>query len=195
MMHSMKKKKNEPAGDSRALVRDLALVAMSVLVAVMLVTTGTLETALAPLKAWGYIGSFVAGIFFTSVFTTAPAIATLGETARFTNVFGNAFFGACGAVLGDLIMFRFVRDEFSRHVSALVSHSSARKRLKALVSLKSFRWLAFIIGGIVIASPLPDEIGVGLLGLARIPSSWFVVVSFVFNFIGILAIGGFVRLF
>ena len=63
------------------------------------------------------------------------------------------------------------------------------KRLRALFKMKFFRWFTFFLGGIIIASPLPDELGIGLLGFSKMKVSWFVPVSFVFNFIGICLIG------
>ena len=175
-------------------IRDLAIVFLSVMLAIIMVKSGTLESLLRSVQGLGYIGSFVAGIFFTSVFTTAPSIAVLGEIGRFSLPVINALYGACGAVVGDLVMYRFVRDEFSLHIAELIAHTSAHKRLFALVKMRSFRWVAFVLGGLIIASPLPDELGITLLGLARIKPAWFVVVSFVFNFVGILAIGSFARL-
>jgi hypothetical protein len=183
------KKKSSPF-----FIRDLAIVFLSVMLAIIMVKSGTLESLLRSVQGLGYIGSFVAGMFFTSVFTTAPSIAVLGEIGRLSSPFINALCGACGAVIGDLVMFRFIRDEFSAHLAELISHSTAQKRVLALVKMRSFRWVAFVLGGLIIASPLPDELGITLLGLARIKPTWFIVVSFVFNFIGILAIGSVARL-
>lgn len=183
-------KKNSP----QFFLRDLATVFLSVMLAIIMVKSGTLESLLRSVQGLGYVGSFVAGIFFTSIFTTAPSVVVLGEIGRFYSPFINALCGAGGAVIGDLIMFRFVRDDFSRHVAELLAHTRVHKRLFALVKMRSFRWVAFVLGGLVIASPLPDELGITLLGLARIKPAWFVVVSFVFNFVGILAIGSFARL-
>jgi hypothetical protein len=63
-----------------------------------------------------------------------------------------------------------------------------RKRLRQLLEGRGFRWLTFFAGGLVIASPLPDELGISLLGLSRVRIRWFVVVSYAFNFLGILLI-------
>jgi hypothetical protein len=51
-----------------------------------------------------------------------------------------------------------------------------------------FGWLAPVVGALVIASPLPDELGITLLGIARLRNWQFVVLSFIFNFAGIFAI-------
>lgn len=171
------------------LAEDIFIIAISLLVAVVLVATGVLEQLLVSIQGFGLLSSFIAGLFFTSVFTTAPAIVALGEIAQVNALYTTAFFGALGAVVGDVIIFCFVRDRFSKHVMDLVKESGMRKRFKTLLRLRFFRWFTFLIGGLIIASPLPDELGISLLGFSKVRYSWFVPLSFVFNFLGILAIG------
>lgn len=172
-----------------SLSRDLLIIAMSLGVAWALVETQVLYTLLASVRGLELIGSFVAGLFFTSVFTTAPAIVALGEMARYNSIVPVAFLGAIGAMFGDFIIFRFIRDRFSKHIIALLKHRGVGRRVWALFRLKLFRWFSFFVGGLIIASPLPDELGIGLLGFSKMKLSSFVPLSFVFNFIGILFIG------
>ncbi|MST04331.1 MAG: hypothetical protein EXS49_02065 [Candidatus Pacebacteria bacterium] len=171
------------------LLQDLAIIALSVVVALVLLKTGILVKILASTQELKLLGSFIAGMFFTSVFTTAPAIVALGEIARINPIIPTAIFGAMGAVVGDLIIFRFFRDRFSEHLMELIKHQGAGKRIKALFRLRSFRFLTFLIGGFIIASPLPDELGISLLGFSKMRISWFIPLSLTFNFIGILCIG------
>jgi hypothetical protein len=51
-----------------------------------------------------------------------------------------------------------------------------------------FRWIAFVLGAVIIASPLPDELGIAILGFARLGSNLFVPLSFVSNFLGLVAV-------
>jgi hypothetical protein len=171
------------------LFHDFALIFFSVLLAIMLVKTGVLQEILESIGGGKFIGSFVAGIFFTSFFTTAPAIATLLEISQNNPIFTTALFGAMGAVIGDLIIFRFIRDRLGEHVAEVVGHNSFIKTAKTLFKLRYFRWFTFLLGGFLIASPLPDELGIGLLGFSKMKSKYFIPVSFIFNFIGIILIG------
>lgn len=171
------------------LLQDVAIIALSVVIAVALAKTDVLIKILTSTQELELLGSFIAGMFFTSVFTTAPAIVTLGEIARANSILPTAVFGAMGAVVGDLIIFRFIRDRFSEHLMELVKHQGAGKRIKVLFKLKLFRWLTFLVGGLIIASPFPDELGISLLGFSKMRTSWFIPLSFSFNFIGILLIG------
>jgi hypothetical protein len=170
-------------------LQDIALIALSVLVAVILIRTQVLSNILTSTKESEIIGSFIAGMFFTSIFTTAPAIASLGEIAHANSVPLTAFIGALGAVVGDMVIFRFVRDRFSGHLLSLVGSKGSIARLKTLFRLRFFKWLTFLVGDFIIASPLPDELGISLLGFSRTRLSLFIPLSFTFNFLGILFIG------
>jgi len=171
------------------LLHDIFIIVLSIFVAIFLIKTEFLAKIMTSTKELELIGSFVAGMFFTSVFTVAPAVAVLGEIAQANSIILTAIFGAMGAVIGDLVIFRFIRDRFSEHLMELIKHQGTGKRIKALFKLRFFRWLTFFVGGLIIASPLPDELGISLLGFSKMKTLWFIPLSFTFNFIGILLIG------
>ncbi len=171
------------------LMQDTAMIMFSVLVAVMLIKTQFLAKILTSTQELEILGSFIAGMFFTSIFTTAPAIVTLGEIAQTNSIILTAFVGALGAVVGDLIIFHFVRDRFSEHLIHLIGNKGGLPRLKILFKLRFFKWLTFLVVGLIIASPLPDELGISLLGFSKIRLSLFIPLSLTFNFLGILLIG------
>ncbi len=171
------------------LMRDILIIVASIFIAVILVRTHTLANILLQTKEMEYFGSFVAGLFFTSVFTTAPAIVTLGQIAEANNIWATAFFGAMGALIGDLLIFRFVRDELTAHLLDALRHGPGLKRFRTLMRARHFRWFTIALGGLIIASPLPDELGISLIGLSKSSWKFFIPMSFTFNFIGIVLIG------
>ena len=171
------------------LMRDFGVIILSVFVAIILVKTDVFGKVLTSTKELEVLGSFIAGMFFTSVFTAAPAIVTLGEIANANSILLTAFFGGLGAVVGDLIIFRFIKDRLSVHFMEIIGHRGLGRRFKVLLKMKYFRWFTFLVGGLIIASPFPDELGVSILGFSRLRMSWFIPLSFSFNFIGILLIG------
>ncbi len=171
------------------ILKDMFIIGISICLAVFLANTNLLVNFLTSTKELQFLGSLVAGIFFTSIFTTAPAIATLGEIAQNNSILTTALFGAIGAVLGDLLIFRFIRDRLSDHLAELVKHQGFTKRTKALFRLKMFRWFTFLLGGLILASPFPDEIAISMFGFLHVKTSWFVPISFIFNFAGIVLIG------
>ena len=45
-----------------------------------------------------------------------------------------------------------------------------------------------VIGAIIIASPLPDELGVSLMGMSQMKASRFILLSYILNSIGIFLV-------
>jgi hypothetical protein len=169
--------------------KDIALIIMSIVIAILFVKTSSLDIFLAATAERSILSSFIAGIFFTSIFTTAPAIVALVEIAHHSSLFSTAFFGALGAIVGDLLIFKFVRDSLTEHMLEMYKHEKILHRSLQLLRLKYFRWITFLIGGLIIASPLPDELGISLLGFSKMKTSTFIAISFIFNFIGIFCVG------
>ncbi len=170
------------------LILDLSIIFLSIIVAIILVRTHALEGILATTKNFAFLSSFIAGIFFTNVFTTAPAMVALGEISASSSAASVALFGALGAVCGDFLIFRFIKNTFADDVLYVVQHAG-HGRLFSLFRTRIFRSLIPFIGGLIIASPLPDELGLALFSVADIKPSTFLPISFSFNFIGILVIG------
>ena len=158
---------------------NLGSIALSVLLAIFVAKTGIVKGILLQNGEAEVIGSFLSGMFFTSIFTTAPAMVMLYEIAEGWAALPVALIGAFGAVVGDLLIFRFIRDRLTAGVN--------RKWIKIL-HLSKARFLAAIFGAIIIASPLPDELGLALMGMSNVKQRWIIPMSFVFNFLGILAI-------
>ena len=73
--------------------QDILIISMSILFAIGLINTRVLESLLASSLELEMMGSFIAGMFFTSIFTTVPSMVALGEIARINNVFLTAVFG------------------------------------------------------------------------------------------------------
>ncbi|MFA5084397.1 MAG: hypothetical protein WC475_03420 [Candidatus Paceibacterota bacterium] len=170
------------------LTRDLGVIALSIIIAIILIKTGALKNLLTTTQELKFIGSFIAGIFFVSVFTAAPATVVLAEIVKTNSIFWVAFFGGIGALAGDLIIFRFVKDNLSADFLYLVKKSKS-ERFMSIFRLKLFRWLVPFVGALIVASPLPDEIGLAMMGLAKMKTALFVPLSFLLNFLGILVIG------
>ncbi len=170
-------------------VQDLGIIALSIFAAIVLVKTDVIVNILTSSKELEFFGSFIAGMFFTSVFTTVPAIVTLGEIAQEYSLVMTALLGGAGAVLGDLLIFRFVRDRFSQHLLEVMGLKGGPRRFTRLFSKGPLRWVTFLLGGLIIASPLPDELGISLLGFTKMKLAWFIPLAFTFNAIGIFLIG------
>ncbi len=168
------------------LIRDSGLVFISILVAIIIAQTGILKNFLFSIKDYKVIGSFVAGAFWVSAFTVAPAAVVLLEIAKTNSIYLVAFFGSLGALFGDLFIFHIIKDDLSMDLKYVIKNSRFRK-LAMLFKIKVIKWILSGLGALVIASPLPDDIGLTLMGVSRISMYLFVPLSFGLNFLGILA--------
>jgi uncharacterized membrane protein YdjX (TVP38/TMEM64 family) len=182
----MMKRRN---GNGNHILQDIAIIVLSVLVAALMVRTEVLANLLDSIGGIKIFGAFIAGLFFTSIFTTAPAIVALGEISLMQGIFITALFGAAGCVVGDLIIFRFFKNRLSEHIAEITSHRSVWRRFRLLLKRRLFRWITFLVGGLILASPLPEELGIAILGFSKMRVKYFAMLSFVFNFLGITVIG------
>src|SRR4051812_37924605 len=67
----------------------------------------------------GYVGAFLAGILFVLSFTVATAMVILLVLAEKLSPLEIGIIAGLGAVVGDFIIFRFVKDDLSEEVTPL----------------------------------------------------------------------------
>jgi hypothetical protein len=103
------------------------------------------------------------------------------------NPFLIAITAGFGAMLGDLLIFRFFQDQIFKELAPLVSQIK-KNPLFGLLRSPYFGWLTPVLGAIIIASPFPDEVGIGMMGLSKISRWQFMLLTYVLNTAGILAI-------
>lgn len=168
--------------------QDLLIVTMSVFIAIGIVRWGVVEDVVSRINELKIIGSFIAGLFFTSAFTVAPAAIALAEIAKSLSPTALAFWGACGAMIGDTILFLFVRDRFSKDILEFLHLFKNERKIKRFFKQGFFRWLSPLVGLIILATPLPNEFAIALFSMSKIQKSTFILISFVMNFIAILLI-------
>lgn len=173
-------------------IRDIGILIISIAIAAILSQSGYLEKFLTGAHEWKFFGSFFSGIFFVSVFTVAPAGVILFKIAAAGSIWETAFLGALGALLGDYLIFKFIKDSIAEDISWLLQKTK-KERLFSVFKLKIFRRLLPFLGAIIIASPLPDEIGLAMLGLSKLKTSLFIPLSFALNFFGILILSLFAK--
>ena len=170
------------------LARDLVVLVGSIWLAWWLAHGNMLEQLAEIPASYGWWVSLVAGMLFTSLLTTAPAIVVLGGLALRFDLMSVAIVGAIGALAGDLLLFFLFKNHVAKDIAWLTKHTGWG-RFWQVAHHSRFRWLVALTGGVVIASPLPDELGVAIMGVGHTPTGWFVPISFSLNFVGILIIG------
>lgn len=149
--------------------------------------TEVVHTLVGHLGTYGYAGAFVVGIFFVSTFTVVPAYVVLFHLAQVFDPFLVAIFAGAGGVLGDMLIFSFLRNGVFDELAPMLKKLK-ESYLVSLFKTPYFAWLTPVIGAIVIASPLPDELGVGLMGLSRVGLWQFALITFALNVAGLLAL-------
>jgi hypothetical protein len=170
------------------LVRDLAITFLSIILAFILVRIGMIEELVQMTKPVAFLTEIFAGILFTSTFTTPLAIVTFLELGREGfNPYLTAVIAGVGAVVGDVIIYKFVKDDLTEDLKIL-SKGMRKTLIGKVLKSKLFVWLTPVLGALIIASPLPDELGVGLLGLTKLDPRVFVIISYSLNTLGILSI-------
>lgn len=167
--------------------QDLILISISITLALVALKSGFAHQFVASFGEMRWFGMILAGVFFTSIFTTVPAMILFGEFAQTNSLLTITILGGLGAVLGDYIIFRFVKDRVTEDLEYIFSFRK-RRRFFAIFKTRLFKRFVPFIAGLIIASPFPDEIGIAMLGMSKISNKSFFVLSFLFNGFGVLVI-------
>lgn len=170
--------------DNKKAIKDLFIISFSIIVAIILMRSNAITYLINSTKEYQILASFVSGIFYTSLFTIAPASVAILEITQKMNPFLIAFIGAFGAVLGDFIIFKYIKDNISSYIAMI----SRKIRHESILESKIFSFSFSLIGAVIVASPLPDEIGLALMGITKMRTLYFVPISYILNFIGILVL-------
>lgn len=174
-------------GMKNKILNDLLFISLILAITFVAGQFGVIDRVVMFLEPYYILAVFVAGFFFTSVFTTIPAIALLAHFGSAHDPLIVAFVGASGSLLGDALVFRFFNKEMMPDMRAVIAHSPFKK-LKHALNNRAFRFFITSLGAMVIASPLPDEIGLALMGISRVSLPVFIALSYTFNMVGIYAI-------
>lgn len=128
-----------------------------------------------------YFGTFLAGILYPYSFTSVAATAILLIIAKSQNVLYAGFVASFGALLSDLAIFFLVKRGFCDEVLKL-SKEPAVQRLSRMIH-PSFRVpLLVALASVLIASPLPTEIGIMLLSsVKKMSTARFAVIVYVLH--------------
>ena len=142
------------------------------------------------LLSLGYFGTFISGILFVYGFTAAPATAVLLILAKQQNILLAGLIAGFGALIGDLIIFSFIRHSFNDEIKKL-----SKEKIIIYVKNKIYKYKIIkkyflpVIACFIIASPLPDEIGVSLFAMSSsFSTKIFSVMSYTLNTAGIFII-------
>src|SRR3989338_893590 len=177
---------------------NLTLLGASVVVAIALTHFNVFDKTFGALGDFGYLGAFVAGILFPITFTSPIAAFAFFYLGEHYNLLAVTGLGTIGAVLGDLIIFTFMKDGTIAEIEKIreqhkIAHPiyGHRERHKALVKLfhsRPFHSLSLFVGAVLILLPGPDEFGIAIFASYKLKMKKFIPVSLALNTISILLV-------
>lgn len=164
--------------------RNILLLVASIAIAALIAHTPTFHSWVLSLGNFSYIGALIAGAFFTSTLTVTLSGFVLVELAHTLPAWQLGLIAAVGATFSDFTIFHIIKSHVSKEITSFYSIKIKRNNhLYRLLHTQYFSWFLVVIGAIIIASPLPDELGVSFLGLTNVKPYQVIVLSFISNFI------------
>ncbi|MEK7502439.1 MAG: hypothetical protein AAB609_02850 [Patescibacteria group bacterium] len=168
--------------------KNLTFLGLSIVIAISLFGYEPLHKFLLGLGNLGYIGAFVAGILFVSTFTAATGAVILFVLTERLSPLEIGIIAGFGAMVGDFTIFKFIKDSLAQELESIYDHIDGNHHFTKVLHSKYFSWTLPVIGAIIIASPFPDEIGVSLIGISKMKTYQFLIISFILNSIGIFLV-------
>ncbi len=137
----------------------------------------------------GYLSIFLVGFLFSFGFT-APFAVGFFIVLNPSNMLLAGIVGGIGSTISDLLIFKALnfsfKDEFEKLKKEKLS-VEIEELFEKDFSAHVRNYLLYSFAGFILASPLPDEMGLIMLaGLTRIKSSVLAVISFILHTAGIL---------
>ena len=164
---------------------------MAILFAYLIFRNSAVSQFVLHLGNLSYLSVFIAGILFAFGFT-APFAAGFFITLNTGNILLVGTIGGLGALIADVIIFKFIRVSLTGEFSRLKNTSVINKTSKLIeksIGKRIQLYLMYALAGLLIASPLPDEAGVIMLtGLTRIKLGTMMKLSFILNTAGIIVL-------
>lgn len=159
------------------------LAVLAIIVFVFLIDSALIVGVVHALDEIGYASGLIAGALSVSFFTAVPALVLIFDLAQQFDPLILALLVAIGSVVGDWLILKFYEERIFTELAPLIDKLKIRK-LKASLERRSTRWILVVTGAFIISSPLPDEVGLALMGISR-SNRWAVLaICFVLNLIG-----------
>lgn len=165
-------------------IRDFFIICASAASAYFLAKSHIIHTLLEYDGALRFLLPIIFGALFTTIFTIVPASVALVEINNNMHPVFISALGGLGAMIVDSIIASFVRKDITRDLKG-ISRMSFKWHFISLFHFGFLKWLSFILGLIVIASPLPDELGLFFIGISKVRGKYLPFVFFLANFLGI----------
>lgn len=177
-----------PGKTAKRIIIHFLVLSLSLITALVLIEAPLTRQLLENSQGIGFVAaSFISGILFTSLITSPLASTSLFLLGEKHHPLLISTLAALGSALGDAILLKIVRDDLTSDLEVLTKPFIGSKT-RHLLQSKILHFPLAILGAVIIASPLPDEIGISIFGLIKYKPANFYVLSFILNFLGILGL-------
>jgi hypothetical protein len=167
----------------RGILVDFFIIDLAIIFTLILVSTDLEKKILSNFQGFEFVSYFLSGVFAVNFITALPALTFQSKIVTTENILAMTSFIVVGNVTGDYLIFHFFRFRVLEHITRLL-----KKSTKAMSILKSrnniLKVIMIVAGASVLISPLPDEVGIILMGISRIKPIYFILISLVLNLIG-----------
>ncbi len=168
----------------------LVILLLCIILAYVLFTNERVINAL-PITKGGYLISFIGGLLIAFGFSAPFGVGFLINSSPQSLLLGTLIAGI-GATISDLAIFKFIKFSFMNEFEELEKTKTMQKIEKIFRKRKMriFKnYLLYSFAGILIATPLPDEIGVSMLaGFTTIKTKTLAIISFLLHTMAIFLI-------
>ncbi len=158
----------------------LFLLLLSMVLAYYLFKQPVILNWISGLNNLGYFGSFIAGLLLPTGFSSVLGVGFF-LTAKLENLFLAVLIGGVGCMIADLLIFKLIKISFASELKQLEKTKIIHKIEKIVNKNKHIlilHYLLYIFAGIILATPLPDEVGVSMLaGLTTIRPFKLAIIS------------------
>ena len=129
----------------------------------------------------GYFGTFLAGLLYPYALTSAADTGILLILAKEQNILLAGVIAGIGALISDTILLLFVKHGFSDEVQKL-SEETVVRTVNRLIPDSIRVYLLATFAGLLIASPLPTEIGILLMtSIRNISFKKFIIIIYILH--------------
>jgi len=108
---------------------------LSLLVLFFITDTTIVRNFIKEVGNFGYLGAFLVGLFFVSIFTVAPSIIVIYYLAEYLNPWEVAILAGLGATMGDLIIFKFLKNNIFLNGRAYLESEKIIRSKNSLIVL------------------------------------------------------------
>lgn len=166
----------------------IPLLLLSIVVAIAIGRSNLIEQILEYGPLSYILAVLVIGVMYSSFFTVAPATVAFIELAQAgVPPWLLALFGGIGAMVGDLSIFQFIKFSMMDDLMAYLQRHS-QGLFEKISHMKVMRYGMLTAGAIIMATPIPDEVGLALMGIAKEKWTHIAALGFILNGIGIYLI-------